>query len=103
MIIIFNPCYEHCYLKYGKQYTTDCDDKCDYAKVIKEKKLLEEEMDRPIKTLGELAVQFCCLTECKNCPVVLNNYEKRTEYEKNMLHKPCYFNLYKWIVGQSKM
>ena len=29
--------------------------------------LLENE--REIKTLGDLAVQFCCLTKCRNCPV----------------------------------
>lgn len=52
---MFNQCYEHCYLRFGKQYTPDCDDKCDYAKAVKENKLLKEEMDRPIKTLGELA------------------------------------------------
>lgn len=59
-------------------------------------------MDRPVKTLGELATQFCCLTECKNCPVHIHNYEKRTEYEKTVLQEPCCSNLYKWIIEQSK-
>ena len=34
---MFEPCYEYCYLRFGKQYTPDCDDKCAYAKVIKER------------------------------------------------------------------
>lgn len=33
---MFNPCEEHCYFRYGKQYTEDCDTKCDYARVAKE-------------------------------------------------------------------
>ena len=100
---MFNPCIEHCYNRYGKQYSSDCDTKCEYAKVVSEKKLLEEEMDRPIKTLEELAAQFCCLTECKNCPVMLHAYEKRTKLDKEVLHEPCCSNLYKWIIQQSKV
>lgn len=100
---MFNPCYEHCYLRFGKQYTPDCDDKCDYAKTVKENKLLKEEMDRPIKTLGELAAQFCCLTECRNCPVTIYKYDKRTKLDKEALHEPCCSNLYKWIIDQSEI
>lgn len=106
---MLNPCYEYCYLRFDKQYTEDCDDRCEFAKVVKEKKKLEkelnlllEEMDRPIKTLGELTTQFCCLTECKNRPVHIHNFEKRTEYEKTCLHDPCCSNLYKWIIEQAK-
>ena len=62
----------------------------------------EEELDNPIKTLGELATQLCCVTECKNCPVSIHNFEKRTEYEKTCLHEPCVSNLYKWILEQAK-
>ena len=105
---MYNPCFE-CMSKYGRQYTEDCDSKCDYAKVVKEKKQLEEhlrllteEMDRPIKTLGELATQFCCLTECKNCPVVIHDFDKRTEHERTCLHEPCVSNLHKWIVEQAR-
>jgi murein L,D-transpeptidase YafK len=95
---MINPCYDYCYIRFGNQYTEDCDNKCEFAKVVKEKKLIEKELDRPIKTLSELATQFCCITECKNCPVVIHNYEKRTEYEKTCLHEPCVSNLYKWIL-----
>ena len=92
-----NPCIHWCYQGYGKQYTPDCDDKCAFAYAVKENKILKEEMDRPIKTLVELASQFCCLTECKNCPVMIHGYEKRT---KEILHEPCCTNLYKWIIEQ---
>lgn len=57
--------------------------------------LLENE--REIKTLDGLCVQFCCVTECRNCPVHIHNYDKRTEYEKCNLHEPCVVNLLKWI------
>ena len=57
--------------------------------------LLENE--REIDTLAGLCVQFCCLTECKNCPVYIHNYDKRTEYEKCSLHEPCVVNLFKWV------
>lgn len=96
-----NPCIDYCFNRFGKFYSSDCDSKCEFAKVIKEKKLLEKEMDRRISTLSELATQFCCLTECKNCPVTIHNYEKRTEYEKTSLHEPCVLNLYKWIIEQA--
>ena len=36
---MFNPCYEHCYLRYGKQYTPECDTTCHFAKqVLRNKK-----------------------------------------------------------------
>lgn len=62
--------------------------------------LLENE--REIKTLGDLAVQFYCLTECKNCPVYIHNYERRTPEEKELHHDPCCSNLYKWILEEAK-
>lgn len=31
---MFVPCY-NCYLRYGQQYTKECDTRCDYAKVVK--------------------------------------------------------------------
>ena len=34
---MFEPCFEHCFLRFGKQYTPDCDDKCAYAKAVKER------------------------------------------------------------------
>lgn len=60
--------------------------------------LLENE--REIITLEAMCTQFCCLTECKNCPVHIHNYEKRSEFEKCYLHEPCVSNLYKWVKEQ---
>ena len=57
--------------------------------------------EREIKTLSALAVQFCCLTECRNCPVYIHNYDKRTKEEKCDLHEPCVENLYKWIIEEA--
>ena len=59
--------------------------------------LLIDELDRPVKTIGELATTFCVVMECRNCPVMREDYDKRTEYEKTCLHEPCVVNLYKWI------
>lgn len=55
------------------------------------------ENEREIKTIEGLCVQFCCLTECKNCPVHIHDYERRTEYEKCNLHEPCVVNLLRWV------
>ena len=60
--------------------------------------LLENE--REVKTLMDLCGQLCCLTECKNCPVHIHNYDKRTEYEKCNLHEPCVVNLFKWVTDE---
>lgn len=99
---LFNPCYEHCYLKYGKEYSSECDLKCEYAKAVLLNNAMEEERSIPVKTLMGLVIRFCALHGCKNCPVNLQDYEKRTEYEKTCLHEPCFSNLYKWILEQAE-
>jgi len=38
---MFNPCVEHCYIKYGKLYSQECNTECEYAKAIKDKQELE--------------------------------------------------------------
>lgn len=39
--MIFVPCRDHCYIRYGKQYTKECNTTCDYAKVcLKNKDML---------------------------------------------------------------
>lgn len=99
---MINPCVDLCYTRYGKQYSSNCDDKCEYAKAVKERNFLNEELNtRKITTLGELASQFCCLTECENCPVMIHEYERRTKLDKEILHEPCCTNLYKWIIEKS--
>ena len=101
---MFNPCVEYCYNRLGKQYSSDCDDKCEDAKVVKERNYLNVELNtRKMATLGELSSQLCCLRDCENCPVMIHKYEKRTEFDKEILHEPCCTNLYKWIIEQGKL
>lgn len=98
---MFNPCIEHCYVRNGKEYSSECDNICTYAQIAKEKRELEEELNQPIRTLDELTGYLCCIMECKNCPVCIHDYEKRTKEEKENSHEPCVTNLCKWIVEQA--
>lgn len=81
---MIKPCIDFCYNRYGKQYSSDCDDKCEYAKVIREKKILEEKTEQCIDILNEYMKrkQFLqnlntgcnekltkdCKMDCKMCP-----------------------------------
>jgi hypothetical protein len=49
-----NPCVEYCYKQLGKEYTTDCDINCEFAKSLKEKKELEGQLSSLIKTMDNL-------------------------------------------------
>ena len=60
----------------------------------------EEDLDSRIETIEDIAVKLCEILSCKNCPVVIYNYEKRTEHEKCCLHVHCCENLVKWIKEQ---
>ena len=51
---MFEPCYEHCYLRYGKQYTAECDNKCNYAKAVKENKKLVNSVIIFPQTIGNI-------------------------------------------------
>lgn len=84
-----------------KQYIQKEIDKYGQDKLI-EAGIVLLENEREIKTLEALITQFCCLTECKNCPVVIHKADKRTEEEKCCLHEPCVINLYKWIIEETK-
>ena len=49
------PCFEHCYVKYGKQYDQDkCDSECDYARALLENKKLKEKEEERMKTFEEI-------------------------------------------------
>ena len=50
---MFVPCHEHCYLRYGKQYTKECDINCDYAKAVKESKKKDEVIEYLLDMLEE--------------------------------------------------
>jgi len=39
-------------------------------------------MDIPIKTLAELAIQFCYITEYKDYSAMIHKYKKRTKLDK---------------------
>lgn len=34
---LMNPCVDYCFLRYGKQYDINCDNTCEFARVIKKK------------------------------------------------------------------
>lgn len=46
----FIPCRDHCYLRYGRQYTEECDTTCDYARVCLE----NNKKDRVIEFLLDM-------------------------------------------------
>lgn len=49
------PCFDHCYVKYGKQYNPEiCDSECDYARVFSENKKLKEKEKERMKTFAEI-------------------------------------------------
>lgn len=62
----------------------------------------EEFENRPIQLIIDIAIRLCESIKCEECPVVLYNYEKRTEFEKQNLHIPCCYNLEKWIEDESR-
>lgn len=70
---------------------------------INEAGIVVLENEREIKSLVDLMNYFCCVTECKNCPVVIHKFEKRIKYEKECLHIPCIDNLYKWVIQEVKL
>ena len=65
---MFIPCYGYCYLKYGKQYSEECDANCDYAKVVKENKCKDKIIDYLLDMLEEEHMGMCsvAVTEIKN-------------------------------------
>ena len=41
------------------------------------------------------AMEFCEKTECKDCPVVLENLDRRTKFDRAIGQVPCFENLVK--------
>ncbi len=54
-----NPCVELCWQRYGKQYSPECDTKCDYAKAVAENKAL--------KNINAESVDIVPVVRCKDC------------------------------------
>lgn len=63
---------------------------------------IDQELDRPIINIGDVAVRLCEILSCENCPVVIHKCDNRTEYEKKMEQIPCCTELKKWIISESK-
>jgi hypothetical protein len=51
---MFNPCIEHCYARYGKQYSEECDSTCAYAKSAKEKITNKKLNDKYLEEMNTL-------------------------------------------------
>ena len=40
------------------------------------------------------AIEFCeTIIDCKYCPIYIYDLDKRSKYEKEMQHVPCFENL----------
>jgi hypothetical protein len=50
---MYSPCFE-CHNRYGAQYTKECDNKCDYAKTVKENKELTNNAIIFPQTIGDI-------------------------------------------------
>ena len=81
-----NPCIDYCFYRFGKEYSKDCNNYCEYAKIMAENEKLRAEleqvkgewrgqkeanMDKPLKdwTLGEVK-EYCKKKGdiCGDCP-----------------------------------
>ena len=77
---MFNPCYESCYLRYGKQYTEECDATCSYAKVWREK----QELERILKAVVDYHSDWEC-HYCKQSSICASGHcENREFYELDL-------------------
>lgn len=63
---------------------------------------LETEVDRPARTIEDIAIKLCLVSRCEDCPVSIFGADTRTEYEKTKLHAPCQDELAKWIRQEAK-
>lgn len=67
-----NPCIDYCFNHFNKEYTKDCDNNCEYAKVIVKNKKLQADLARMTAerdaAITDLKKWSICAT-CKNyCP-----------------------------------
>lgn len=59
-----------------------------------------EYIDRPVETFDDACLRLCEVLSCENCPVCINNCDRRAEEDKNN-HKPCCEELYNWILEEA--
>ena len=100
---MYKPC-ENCCKKRGKSYSKECDSVCMYAKVVAEKRRLQDTLDilannvtGPIQSIEDLAVFVCENLDCDKCPVLLENADIRSECDKKVGNVSCYISLVRWI------
>lgn len=43
---LMNPCYEYCFLRHGRQYSTECDTFCQFAAYVAENRHLKSELEK---------------------------------------------------------
>lgn len=65
---MFIPCHDHCYIRYGKQYTKECDTTCDYAKAVLESKQKEKIIEFLLDMLEDehMGMRALAVNEVKN-------------------------------------
>lgn len=69
---------------------------------LEEYRDIEKELNQKRNTLDDIVSLICEALSCVNCPVVLCNADKRTEYEKKVLQNSCQKELYDWIINETK-
>lgn len=60
-----DPCIDYCFNRFGKEYTKDCDNNCEYAKVIAENKKLQSDLSR-VTAERDAAIEYV-RGQCKYC------------------------------------
>lgn len=76
---MFNPCYEHCYLRYGKQYTEECDTTCDYARVCLENKKLKDKNPSWLERLELEKAMMGRGVDYETAEQILTDFQKRMD------------------------
>lgn len=70
-------------------------------KQLEEYRMIEDELNQPRSSLGEIAVLVCETLSCENCPVVIHKADTRTDVEKCVGQHPCFGELRKWIIKEA--
>ena len=53
-----NPCIDYCFYRFGKEYSQNCNNYCEYAKIIAENERLRAELDVVKRTSGDYATAW---------------------------------------------
>lgn len=70
------PCFEHCYVKYGKQYEPErCDSECDYAMKCVENRELTKILKAVLYAHSSDKCYFCKYDNKCSCPEGHCNHE----------------------------